>query len=455
MPTPLFFKQSQSQREAPDGADRPNSKAPDGADRPNSKAPDGADRPNSKAPDGADKPGSKAPEGADKPGSKAPEGADKPLKLKPGFTSPTGPVKEMQTEMQSFAGILVPPGSDGTQAKSLGYFLIHYPATARVSIRKRDPKTGTPGKETEEVKDYQAAVDSIRLIGRSKEETKPDGIWGRRTQTAIKNISIISGDLIQLATDIEYTGGAEYTSSDKTQLDSAIPDADSPYSEGIRDLGERANKITPILKKLNTFAKNLHQHLVDTYTQYERKADPFAATPTDIVGPGRFEADEFDSDRMNSIKPFNIEYSNKMFNISLSDLSDFSVLSEKIKKVVGEPNFNQWMVNDYEAFLIKAKAEILKNLKEQRQILSPQVANKIKKIKENIKECERLNNRVEERDYNKYNFNKKQIDEIKQELKAPQKYKDEKNLDQLLTLTENLKKIYSVEIAELAGPSSK
>jgi hypothetical protein len=363
------------------------------------------------------------------------------------ISSPTA-VKDMQTEMQNFSKILIPPGSSTQEAESLGYFLIHYPAKSKISTIER----GTRGelKTVRYVKDYREAIDSIQKIGRSSAEATPDGVWGRRTQRAILNIALMSGDLLQLAKDIEYKGGSEYSESDKNQLDSLIPQEENPYNSGVRDLGERAEKITPILKKLNEFAQNLHTYLVSRYSQYSEKADPFAET-TGPIAPKNFETDEFNSASFEAIKPSSVKYGGKTFFISLKDLSNFDSLKEKISTVLGKNvNIEQWMASDYQKFLLQAKMDIKDDLQKKGQILSEDERKDITLIKKNIAECEDLNARIKESDP-RFNWKITINSDLKEPLKNPQIYKSNDGRQELLERSKEYKATLNKQLKGVAA----
>jgi hypothetical protein len=341
----------------------------------------------------------------------------------------------MQTKMQEFADILIPKGSNTQQANSLGYFLIHYPETARVSTIKRDAKGGIT-KETEEAKNYEDAIESIRKIGRSFNEKKPDGIWGRRTQTAIKNIDIISGDLVQLAKDIEYPGEATYTPGDKSQLDGLIPSAANPSSEGVKDLGDRAEKITPILTKLNLFAEKLHQHLVDRYAQYSEKGDSFAGR-SPIEEPRKLaDIDEFNQYSIEQLQPCQVEYDGKKYSVSLNDLNDFKSFKEFLSKNLPGVDIDQWMADkdNYHRFLLTARQDILKELAERRQLLNEESIKDINKIKENIKELTIINEKIKRLSDGTVNYDN-YINEVKPILREPKTYRTSESIKKVIAIT--------------------
>ena len=354
----------------------------------------------------------------------------------------------MQTEMQNFSKILIPPGSSTQEAESLGYFLIHYPTKSKISTIER----GNRGEleNVRDVKDYREAINSIQKIGRSSAEATPDGVWGRRTQRAILNIALMSGDLLQLAKDIEYKGGSEYSESDKTQLDSLIPQEENPYNSGARDLGERAEKITPILKKLNKFAQYLHTYLVSRYSQYSERADSFAEA-TEPIAPKNFETDEFNSASFEAIRSSSVTYGGKIFLISLKDLSNFNSLKEKISTVLGKNvNIEQWMASDYRKFLLQAKSDIKDDLRKKRQILREDERKDITLIKKNIAECENLNARIKASDSG-FNWKIRINDDLKEPLKNPQIYRSNDGRQELLGRTEEYKATLNKQLIGVAA----
>ena len=301
----------------------------------------------------------------------------------------------MQEKMQEFARIITPASGSAAEEESLGYFLIkHYPGQEKIKTYEKPSasKLKEKGKAVE-ASEYSKVIDSIKNIGRSKDERSADGIWGPRTQRGIVNILALSDNLLKFAKDIEFTENSDYDESKKNEFSKQIPDEEDPSRRG--DLGERAQKICSILDNLNSFSDALHKHLVLRYRQYasEEEFDP----PTPSEEPKEIKFNYFDKGCLDQINPFNVTYpiDNKSFSISLNDLKSFSSLKTAIGKTIKDPKeLDEWINKHYQRFIVYARAQIEKSLKESDQILEENDIKEIDKIKEKIDSCNSLVGRI-------------------------------------------------------------
>ena len=173
----------------------------------------------------------------------------------------------MQAEMQTFIGKVFPQFEQEQQKSrfhseyGIGDFLrSHYVSGYE---RFRDPKAA---KQAESADKIEKILETMRNIGSSIKNSEPDGLWGQRTQLALKNIQKLSGAILDFSQAIDFIDQS-FTRQDNVELGSQMPDSTNPLKDRneFKDLPQRAGKIKVILVKLNDFTTKFQKHLTDTY----------------------------------------------------------------------------------------------------------------------------------------------------------------------------------------------
>ena len=368
----------------------------------------------------------------------------------------------MQSKMQAFAKIIVPTSGStygaGTAATGgkmvpaeagLGFFLArHYSGAGKYKQFERpdQPKVKDKG-ELQTTESYSQIRDSIENIGSTAKEKKPDGIWGPRTQNGIKNILNVSGTLLEFASKIEFTGNKDFTSGDQQALASQIPDEANPAAKiPASQLNERAEKICPILDKLNSFATALHQHLIGQYEEY-KQTGYFSPGEVGTAEPKEVEIDSFDQNFLDrNERVFTVKYENLTLNFQLKDLKSFDTLKQKLKEQMSsakmsDDQLNQWLLKNYNPLLREMKVKVLNTLETSGQLFLPKEYNELSALKKLI-----IATSQALKDTSKFPRSPQrqqfvtQLDEIIESIKDPEIYSSKKSLD---SLKMNLNKLRS------------
>lgn len=120
-------------------------------------------------------------------------------------------------------------------------------------------KTQMTQKNPSDLKNMFIILDSIMRIGQAKSELQTDGVWGPRTNNALKNIAAVADAIVRLGKDL----GIESKSfdSEKVQvLPSLIPEKDTDITG--KEKIQRASQITVVLKGIQSLFLDFKQQVL-------------------------------------------------------------------------------------------------------------------------------------------------------------------------------------------------
>ena len=366
----------------------------------------------------------------------------------------TRPIESMQEKMQAFAKIIVPSAGSSVESgkgqmvpaeAGLGFFLSrHYSGAGkyRQFEKSEAPKIKDKGSLTS-TQNYPEIRNSIENIGGTGKEKKPDGVWGPRTQNGINNILHLSGTLLDFAGKIQFTANKDFSAADQQALAAEIPEAADPAAKiPISKLNDHAEKICPILDKLNSFANALHQHLIGQYEEYKKTGYFSPGEKEDIEAGEEIKLDPIDKNYLNkfSNKTFDVSFANKTFKISFKDLMSYNALVATLKK--NKYANDVWILKNYKPLVEEIKKIVKQEL--YNNLLDENTSEAIEGVKEVIIDLTKIFNQVIKTNPQIDQGQRGKVEQYIKEIRDPATYRDPRKLDLLrinsLRLRDELKR---------------
>lgn len=141
-----------------------------------------------------------------------------------------------------------------------------------------------------EGKSLRGLIDSLRRIGTpgvAGGEKSADGVWKSRTQTALKNIILITEGILKFSKDmgLEVAG---YSEVDLKKLTNLVP-ANYTDMKNSQEISERATRITAHIKALTSFFTNLQSQIekpeIKDFVQQKKSFEQYQVKPKEVEIP--------------------------------------------------------------------------------------------------------------------------------------------------------------------------
>jgi hypothetical protein len=121
-------------------------------------------------------------------------------------------------------------------------------------------------KNPSELKSMFVILDSLKRIGTGGSEFQPDGIWGPKTNNALKNVRAIAYGVMKLGPELGMKSDV-FDANKLSELSSLIPEKDSDINYANKE--SRAKQITPLLNGANALYLD-YKNQVFTKPAYKR-----------------------------------------------------------------------------------------------------------------------------------------------------------------------------------------
>lgn len=175
-------------------------------------------------------------------------------------------VKKMQESIQKFVDVVL--GQGDNLAQYFNNFLTEkyvanaptvgdqYSYDTNVTSKEQKQRTAIKPEERDNV------LDTNYRIGQMKSEAKPDGVWGFRTNNALKNTYALAYAFYNLYNKLGVVGKMNLTAQDLTEFQSQIPSDQELPKLSFLDKNTRAQTITPLIVKISEFYKQFAQRIL-------------------------------------------------------------------------------------------------------------------------------------------------------------------------------------------------
>jgi hypothetical protein len=162
----------------------------------------------------------------------------------------------------------------------MNFLVTSYLNKARVSGKQlvdtdlRQPTRMDSAKKNDNFKGVLATINRIGTPGGPGTEQRPDGIWGPRTNNALKQVAGLAHTMLEVKKDMGL-GISGYSETDLAQLQSAIPD-DINSLKNINEKVAKAIVIAKSLDKLRALYDDFRETILKnpTYSAHISQAKP-------------------------------------------------------------------------------------------------------------------------------------------------------------------------------------